>query len=195
MKFNKLSQQRLFHKTNLSSHVTTQHSRCEEMWSVDQLKPAFKSLFTVFLYLSFILSPLSLSRSLSVFLYLSTLPTRRFITHLHTDAAFPLLFLLLYRSISDSLSLTHAFCRFPDCLMQSPIWAAKRFFCRSPSVSIQTPLCFINMTSQKPVLLKRFPVKWSCRLYVACADRHDECAWSKYPQMCCSCPMNHLFFM
>lgn len=147
-------------------------------WSVGQLKPAFKSLFTVFLYLSLILSvSLSLSFLFSVFLYLSTLPTRHFITHLHTGTAFPLLF-LLYLSISESLSLSlslsYAFGRFPDFLMQSPIWAAERSFCRSPSVSTQTPLCFINITRQKPVLLKRFPIKYSCRLYVTCADRQVQ---------------------
>lgn len=105
MKFNKLSQQRLFHKTNLCSHITTQHSRCKEMWSVDQLKPAFKSLFTVFLYLSLILSPLSLSLSLSFCISLPSQPVT--LSHICTQALLFLFYSFFYTALSLTLSLSH----------------------------------------------------------------------------------------
>lgn len=139
------------------------------------MKPAFNSLFTVYVPLSVFVS-LSLvcpCLPLAVSLYLSTLPTRRFITHLHTGTAFPLLFLRLHRSISLSLSLSLSVV-FLAAWCKSRIWAAKRSFFLSlslPLFQFKLHSAFINVTGQKPVLSKHFPIDRGGRLYVTCVDR------------------------
>lgn len=118
-----------------------------------ELRPteAFNSLFTVYAPVSLFASLVHPCLPLYVSLYLSTLPIHCFITQLHTGTAFPLLFLFLCHSIFVSLALT--FCLFSGCLMQTSIWAEKPSFCHSLSVSIQTPLCFTNMTDRSLSLL------------------------------------------
>lgn len=170
MKFNKLSQQRLFHKTNLCSHITPQH--CEEMEF--RLKPDFNSRFTFCVPLSpFVsLSCLCLSPSLSLCITPCppSLSLYHTFAHRHRFPSFIPSSMLPYLRLSLSPSLSNVFLA-----ARCKALSGQQ---NSPSALIQTPLCFIKMTGYvKSVSLKHFPIDCVSKLSITSAGRQQ---WTHY---------------
>lgn len=121
----------------------------------------------MFLYLSLSLSLVCPCLPLYVSLYLYPPNPSLYHTFAHRRrfASFIPSSMLLYLRLS--LSLTDVFF-FSGFLMQSSIWAAKYSFVTLLLFPFKLHCC-INMTGEKPVLLKHFSIDCVSRLYVTCA--------------------------